>query len=256
MSTRPVLLQTPAELRKWRNQLPPSRRIGFVPTMGALHEGHADLLRKSAQENEETLLSVFVNPTQFNDPKDFEKYPATLEADLALASSCGVSAVFHPRKDDLYPDHYRYRLTESDLSLRFCGAHRPGHFDGVLSVVMKLLQLAQAQKAYFGEKDFQQLRLVQGMVEAFFIPTEIVPVPTRRESDGLAMSSRNRRLSPAERDLAPRLYEILKTSASAAVAADRLQKMGFRVDYVEDWQGRRLAAAFLGETRLIDNVPL
>lgn len=245
-------LRTVEELKSWRSAQ--DGPLGFVPTMGALHEGHRALLEASVKENDRTVLSIFVNPTQFNDPKDFEKYPITWEDDLALAEKAGVDAVFAPDRQALYPDDYTYRLSETDFSRSLCGAHRPGHFDGVLTVVMKLFHIVQPTKAYFGEKDGQQLQLIQGMVKAFFMNLVIVPVPTVREADGLAMSSRNRRLSPEERKLAPEIYRALTESPSTESAARRLQEKGFRVDYVEDREGRRYAAAFLGETRLIDNV--
>lgn len=247
-----ALLKTPEELREWRSGI--SGSLGFVPTMGALHAGHQKLLECSVHDNENTLLSIFVNPTQFNDPADFANYPITLDQDLSVARQTGVNAVFCPPKELLYPDDYTYRVSENSLSKTLCGAHRPGHFDGVLTVVMKLFQLARPQRAYFGEKDGQQLRLIQGMVKAFFMDLSIVPVPTVREKDGLAMSSRNLRLSPAERAKAPVLYRILTTASSASEATAALGAEGFKVDYVQDIGGRRYAAAFLGETRLIDNV--
>ncbi|MBX3041833.1 MAG: pantoate--beta-alanine ligase [Bdellovibrionaceae bacterium] len=248
------VLRTVEEFKTWRATQ--SGSLGFVPTMGALHEGHRALLDVSVKENDRTVLSLFVNPTQFNDPKDFEKYPITWDEDLALAEKAGVDAVFAPTKNDLYPDDYTYRLSETEFSRLLCGAHRPGHFDGVLTVVMKLFQIVRPTKAYFGEKDGQQLQLIQGMVKAFFMDLVIVPVPTVREIDGLAMSSRNHRLSAQERSLAPEIYQALRESLSAETAAQRLTEKGFRVDYVEDRKGRRYAAAFLGETRLIDNVEL
>ena len=248
------VLRTVEDCKTWRAAQNGS--VGFVPTMGALHAGHRSLLETSVRENDRTILSIFVNPTQFNDPKDFEKYPITWDEDLALAEQAGVDAVFAPTRDLLYPDDYTYRLSETEFSGTLCGAHRPGHFDGVLTVVMKLFQIVQPTKAYFGEKDGQQLQLIQGMVKAFFLNLTIVPVPTVRDADGLAMSSRNRRLSPAERLLAPEIYRALNESESAEAAAHRLQEKGFRVDYVEDRKGRRYAAAFLGETQLIDNVEL
>jgi pantoate--beta-alanine ligase len=244
-------------LAEWRATRRSMRgTVGFVPTMGALHEGHATLLRRSRAENEVSVLSIFVNPTQFNDPGDLEKYPRTFEADLELARECGVDFVFFPEPASMYPDGYRYKVTESALSTGLCGAHRPGHFDGVLTVVLKLLQLVRAERAYFGEKDYQQLELVRGMAEAFFLDTEIVAVPTVREPDGLAMSSRNTRLSPAERERAPRFAAILKSAASAAEARRSLAAEGFEVDYVEDVLGRRFGAVKLGQVRLIDNLPL
>lgn len=246
------ILRSPAELQSWRKAV--NGTVGFVPTMGALHEGHQTLLQHARKENELVVLSLFVNPTQFNDPNDFQNYPITWESDVALAQSEKVDAIFAPQKEDLYPDDYRYRVTETELSHRLCGAHRPGHFDGVLSVVLKLFLLVRPDRAYFGEKDYQQLRLIEGMVKAFFLPLEIIPVPTVRESDGLAMSSRNRRLNPEERKIAPELVHILRTSETTEEARQKLEQRGFRVDYVEDMASRRFAAAFLGETRLIDNI--
>jgi pantoate--beta-alanine ligase len=231
-------------------------RIGFVPTMGALHEGHASLLRRARAECDATVLSIFVNPTQFNNPDDLAKYPATLEADLEMARKEGVELAFAPRYDALYPDGYRYRVSESGLSAALCGACRPGHFDGVLTVVMKLFNLVRPDRAYFGEKDYQQYLLVKGMAEAFFMGLEIVPCATVREADGLAMSSRNRRLSPGDRERAALLPLALREAPTATAAAARLEAAGFLVDYVEDREGRRLAAASLGGTRLIDNVML
>ena len=145
-----------------REQIRAGRTLGFVPTMGALHEGHLSLVRRSKTESDLTLVSLFVNPTQFDDPTDLAKYPRTLEADLATLETEGTDFVFLPRESDLYPDRYRYRVTETDLSMVMEGASRPGHFNGVLTVVLKLLQIASAERVYFGEKDWQQLALVRG----------------------------------------------------------------------------------------------
>lgn len=226
--------------------------VGFVPTMGALHAGHRALLARARADNERVVLSIFVNPTQFNDPADLEKYPRTLEADLKLAAGL-VDDVIVPTAAELYPDDYAYRVTEEKFSRKLEGAHRPGHFDGVLTVVLKLLNLAQPQRAYFGEKDWQQLRLVEGMVRALLLPVEIVPCPTERDADGLALSSRNRRLSHAARVRAAQFPLILRSARSAAVAADTLRGAGFGVDYVEDRDGVRLGAVRLENVRLIDN---
>ena len=255
------VLNSPSALREWRKAGSSDLDIGFVPTMGALHEGHEALIRRSSSENQSTLVSIFVNPTQFNQASDFEKYPKTLDGDLEICRKAGASAVFVPVDPaSLYPDEYRYRLTESDWSRKLCGEFRPGHFDGVLTVVLKLLNLARAKRAYFGEKDHQQLTLIMGMARAFFLETEIIPVPTVREESGLALSSRNRRLSPSELSLAPLLYQTLKTSPSAPTAREILEDSGFKVEYIEDHvhhgRTRRYAAAWLGETRLIDNVEL
>ncbi len=229
--------------------------VGFVPTMGALHAGHIDLLQRARAENARVVLSVFVNPTQFNDPADLERYPRTWDADLALAQPL-VDAILFPSAAEMYPDGYRYRITENDLSRRLEGAHRPGHFEGVLTVVLKLLNLVQPQRAYFGEKDGQQLQLVRGMVDAFFLPVTIVTCPTVRAADGLALSSRNARLAPAARAQAAAFPRILRKAPSAEHAAAELAAAGFEVDYVEDTWDVRLGAVRIDDVRLIDNVPL
>lgn len=231
------------------------RSVGFVPTMGALHAGHRALIERARAENERVVLSIFVNPTQFNDPSDLEKYPRTLEADLALAAGL-VDDVVVPPAAELYPDEYAYRVTEERFSRELEGAHRPGHFDGVLTVVLKLLNTVQPTRAYFGEKDWQQLRLVEGMVRALLLPVEIVPCPIERDADGLALSSRNRRLSPAARTRAAEFPLILRSARTATVAADTLRGAGFGVDYIEDRDGVRLGAVRLEDVRLIDNVRL
>lgn len=227
--------------------------IGFVPTMGALHEGHRSLLRRARAENDRVVMSVFVNPTQFDNKDDLSAYPRTLAADIELAGDL-VDAVIAPEPQALYPDRYRYRVTETDLSRSMEGAHRPGHFDGVLTVVMKLLNLVRPARAYFGRKDWQQLQLVRGMASALFLPVEIVECETVREPDGLAMSSRNRRLSPDARKRAAAFPRILSDSADCASAAAALTAAGFDVDYVEERTGVRLGAVRLEGVRLIDNV--
>lgn len=248
----PKILRELADFRHWRASLQ-NQSLGAVFTMGALHKGHGRLMERSVSENDVTVVTLFVNPTQFNHPADFAHYPKTWEADLALAVSMGVDVVFAPSYEALYPDDYRYRLTEGEISLPMEGAHRPGHFDGVLTVVMKLLNLCKPRRAYFGQKDYQQVLLAKGMVEAFFMDIEIVGVPTVREEDGLACSSRNLRLTPAQRELAPRFAQALREGAAAVRA---LEKEGFEVEYVQEFRGHRLGAVRLGEVRLIDNVPL
>ena len=163
------------------------KTIGFVPTMGALHAGHVSLLETSHKANAISVLSIFVNPTQFNDPHDLRNYPRTLEADLELAKQANVDFILLPKDTEMYADQYRFKIEENQLSKRFCGAHRPGHFPGMLTIVMKLLQLVRPTRAYFGEKDYQQYLLVKEMAEAFFLETQIVACPTLRADDGLAM---------------------------------------------------------------------
>jgi len=252
-----TIVEVPSAWRSERlAQVRSGLTLGFVPTMGALHEGHLSLVRRARAENDRTLVSIFVNPTQFDEATDLAQYPRTLEADLAMLRAEGTDFVLLPHEPDLYPDGYRYSVTERTLSTVLEGAHRPGHFDGVLTVVMKLLQIASAERAYFGEKDWQQLSLVRGMAETFFLPTGIVACATVREADGLALSSRNRRLRPADRQRAPQFYRTLSSAPSADAACHGLRAIGFAVDYVEDRDGRRLGAVRLGDVRLIDNVPL
>lgn len=229
--------------------------VGFVPTMGALHAGHLSLINAACEHNDQVLVSIFVNPTQFDQAADLAHYPNTLEQDLKQLEDVGVVAVFMPDFNSMYPDDYVYQISENKLGGLYCGAHRAGHFDGVLSVVMKLLNLIKPHKAYFGEKDYQQLSLIQGMVAAFFMDVEIVPCPIIRESDGLAMSSRNLRLTPIQRKIAPQLYAILKADSPIKEKEQRLADLGFEVDYLSVYNNRLLAAASLGEIRLIDNVP-
>ncbi len=222
--------------------------------MGALHEGHAALLSAARRECGFVLASVFVNPTQFDDPEDYRRYARTWEADCALLDQAGADVVFAPEAAEMYPNGTEYVVDERAFSRELCGAFRPGHFTGVLTVVLKLLNIAGADRAYFGEKDYQQLELVRGLRAAFFLETEIVAVPTVREPDGLARSSRNRRLSAAERRLAPTFHAALVEASTAGEAHARLVREGFIVDYVEDRNGRRFGAVRLGATRLIDNV--
>jgi pantoate--beta-alanine ligase len=247
------ILSAPEAVIRWRAAIGGDRSVGLVPTMGGLHAGHQSLIRRCRAENDVCAVSLFVNPTQFNDKQDLASYPDTCEIDVAMCRAEGVDLLFTPDYDSLYPDGYRYQLVEIDISRLLCGADRPGHFEGVLSVVAKLLNLVRPQRAYFGEKDFQQLQLVKGMAAAFFIPVEIVPCPTVREADGLAMSTRNLNLSPAERRRAAEFPRLLASAGDADTVRAVLEEAGFEVDYVADFNGRRCAAVRLGAVRLIDN---
>lgn len=254
------IITNPAEFIAWRNEN--RATLGFVPTMGALHAGHLELLKCARADNELLALSIFVNPTQFNDKKDLQNYPKTWDADLEIAKSAGVDVIFYPEYDSIYPDNFTYVLSENDKSKILCGASRPGHFDGVLTIVMKLLNIVAPNKAYFGEKDFQQLSLIRGMVSAFFMPIEIIGVPIVREADGLALSSRNVHLSDEGRKIAPRIYEIIRTAKTIEIAKQELQDIGFKIDYLQEYWGRRLVAVKTNltktgyELRLIDNVEI
>lgn len=244
------------EIRKSIDLTSTNASIGFVPTMGNLHAGHGALLQQSKQQNDLTVLSIFINPTQFNDPKDFNRYPKTLEADLQLANSLQIDYVFIPNQDMMYSDHYRYAVTEREFSTIMEGAYRPGHFDGVLTVVLKLFNLVRPTRAYFGEKDRQQLMLIDEMVKALFLDIEIVPCPTIREESGLALSSRNQFLSPEAKRLASKLHTTLKQSKAAANIHSDLSNLGFEVDYVSDYGQHRFAAVKIGGVRLIDNIQI
>ena len=190
--------------------------VGLVPTMGALHAGHASLVKRSVAENDVTVVSIFLNPTQFNDQNDLARYPRTLDADCALLQSCGADIAFAPSVEEIYPEpdtrHFSYPPTDAVME----GARRPGHFNGVCQIVSKLFAWVEPDRAYFGEKDYQQIAVIRRMVADLGFKLQIVPCPVVREADGLAMSSRNTLLSPDERAIAPRIYEALKASQEFA----------------------------------------
>ena len=239
-----------------RRQALGGRSIGFVPTMGALHGGHASLVERCRAENQVAVVSIFVNPTQFNDPRDLERYPRTFEADLALLQSLGVDDVLAPPAAELYPQGRRFRVEEDCVTKPMEGAYRPGFFPGVMTIVLKLLNLVRADRAYFGQKDYQQLQAIADMARDFFIGTEVVACPTVREASGLAESSRNALLSAAGRQKASCLFRALTTASDPGRAREMIEAAGLTVDYVEEHWGRRFAAARLEGVRLIDNVPL
>jgi len=249
------IIRSVEEFKKIRNELG-SMSVGFVPTMGGLHNGHLSLIKRAIAENDVSVVSVYLNPTQFNDKKDLETYPANFGDDCKLLEGAGVDYLFAPTYPVMYPDDYAYMLTEKRFSKELCGAKRPGHFDGVLTVVMKLFNIVRPTRAYFGEKDFQQYKLLDGMVKAFFMDIQLVPCPIVREDNGLAISSRNRKLSQAGLALAPKFHEILAAGGSEAEIAAKLEAAGFKVDYVTKKDDRLYAAVFLEEVRLIDNVAI
>ena len=244
------------ELKKIQSKTKNWKSVGFIPTMGAIHEGHLSLVRQSKNENDITVVSIYVNPTQFNNRNDYENYPGDLEQDLALLTNAGVSYCLLPTYDELYSDQYRFRVNETDHSKIMEGKKRPGHFDGVLTVVMKLINAVKPHRMYMGEKDYQQYKLVKNMTDAFFMNTKIILCPTIRESDGLAISSRNERLSKQERGIAPQFYLQLLTNNSPEVITNELERIQFLVEYIEEHSGRRFGAVRLGKVRLIDNVVL
>ncbi len=214
-----AVVATRAELRAAVARRP--RPVGFVPTMGALHDGHRSLIRRARAENATVVVSIFVNPRQFERPDDLAAYPRTEAADLAVCAAEGVDVVFVPSVEEVYPPGFQTTVRVGRLTERLEGATRPGHFEGVTTVVAILLGLVGAERAYFGEKDAQQLRVVRRMVADLAIPTEIVACPTVREADGLACSSRNVRLSPAGRAVAPRLHRALLAGRARIEAGER-----------------------------------
>lgn len=251
------VIESIAEWRELRRTLPDS--LGFVPTMGALHRGHAALLERSASENAVSVLSIYLNPTQFNHSADLAGYPKTLQRDLRIACRMGTDYVITPRYAQMYADDFRYQIREQQFSRELCGAHREGHFTGVLTVVMKLLNLVRPDRAYFGEKDYQQYLLITDMCEAFFMDVDIVACETVRESDGLALSSRNELLDVRGRATAGVLNQLIRSDLEDSAVASALTRAGFAVDYIVTRDERRFAAGTLtceqGDVRLIDNVP-
>lgn len=252
-------MQVISSLAQWHplcHTIPVDRTIGFVPTMGALHAGHLSLVQTSQLNNDLTIVSIYVNPTQFNQADDFTHYPRTLDRDLELLAEAGVDICLVPEQHEMNNDQYRFQITEHALTQKMEGQHRPGHFTGVLTVVMKLLQIVRPSQAYFGEKDYQQFQLIHDMAEAFFLGIRIHACPTIREADGLPYSSRNQRLSPEQRQLASRFAAIFHQSIPIDEIRHQLQALGIRVDYVEEHNHRRFAAVHIGDIRLLDNIPL
>jgi len=263
----------------WRHA---GQNIGLVPTMGALHAGHDSLVRRARKENQRVIASIFVNPAQFAPNEDFDAYPRPFEADRARLAALGVDAIFHPPVDQIYPAAFKTRVDPGPLAEVLEGKSRPGHFAGVLTVVLKLFNLTQPKRAYFGQKDFQQVVLVRQLVRDFGLPVRIVACPTVREPDGLAMSSRNAYLSPAQRVVAPAIHGALEAAANSfdrgmtdpaqleSVARSMLEGApALTIEYVAVVDeitlrapGRAVAgsvlavAVKLGSTRLIDNVVL
>ncbi len=246
------------ELSEWQaiRKTLANKTIGFVPTMGNLHAGHGSLFARSKKENDVTIMSIFVNPTQFNEKKDFEKYPRTLQQDIDFLTSYDIDYLWAPDEKTLYTDQYQVQVNEIEISRVLEGEYRPGHFTGMLTVVLKLLNAAQPTRAYFGEKDYQQLLLIKKMVNALLLPIDIVACETVRADDGLALSSRNTRLSTAQREKAAHFPRLLRSELSLDEITSQLTALGFKVDYIVEQWGRRLGAVWLTDVRLIDNVAI
>jgi pantoate--beta-alanine ligase len=242
------VLHTVAALRE---RLAPYRRregatIGFMPTLGYMHEGHLSLIREARRRNTVVVVSIFVNPLQFGPNEDFDRYPRDTERDLKLAEEAGVDFAFVPDVKEMYPEPFLTGVTVSGITSRLCGASRPGHFDGVATVVLKLLNIVQPHQAYFGMKDAQQVAVVQQMVRDLNVPTEIVPCPTVREPDGLAMSSRNVYLTPEERAQAPVLYKTLSEAAA------RLREGTVPLGKLADWVAEQIRTAPLADIDYVE----
>ncbi len=255
--------------------------VAVVPTMGALHPGHLSLIAAARAGADRVIATIFVNPRQFNKPEDLARYPRTEDRDAGMLATAGVDLLFAPPAEAVYPEGFATSVSVAGLSEGLCGAHRPGHFDGVATVVTKLFLMTGADRAFFGEKDWQQLQIVRRLARDLNIPVAVTGCPTLREADGLAMSSRNTRLSPADRAAAPALFRAMSAAVAAirrgtppdeALARARLEvlRAGFsEVEYLElrgaeglepldapDRPARILAAAWLGGVRLIDNIAI
>lgn len=264
-----------------KTQQKAGKTIGFVPTMGALHAGHISLIERAKAENDLAVCSIFVNPTQFNNPEDLKKYPRTLEKDCEMLLPAGCDVVFAPSAEEMYPSLPQLKMNFGTLETIMEGKFRPGHFNGVGIVVSKLFNVVKPEKAYFGLKDLQQVAVIRRMVLDLSFDLEIIPCPTLRENDGLAMSSRNTRLSPEARALAPQIYKVLNLAKEKLQAGASVSEMqtavnehfasfpDFELEYFEaanfdtllpieariaDGKTALCVAAFLGGVRLIDNI--
>lgn len=224
--------------------------LGFVPTMGALHQGHASLIQESIEENDKSCVSIFVNPTQFNDAKDLESYPRNLEKDLSFCKELGVDFVYCPQPADLYLEGESISITENKISRVFEGEKRPGHFEGVLQVVLKLLNVLRADRAYFGLKDYQQFLLIQKLAQSFFLKTQICPVEIYRDDFALPFSSRNQKLSAEDLAEARKIARAFLESSSQR---ELEEKVSLSLDYYGELEGRVLMAHRIGGIRILDN---
>jgi pantoate--beta-alanine ligase len=275
-----IIFETISELRQYLNRnRTEGRSIGFVPTMGCLHQGHCALTERSATENDITVLSIFLNPTQFSCREDYAKYPRCREADIAAAKEAGATIVFVPDENELYPPGFQTYVDVRELAKPLCGEPRPGHFIGMATIVLKLFNIVQPDRAYFGQKDYQQVCIVKQMVRDLDLEIEVVSCPTVREDSGLACSSRNTRLSEDEKNRASAIYRLLQAAEDAVstgiidsttlhrLICRGLKHAGMEVEYVEIVDAKTLlsvkkivndtviaVAVFIGTTRLIDNI--
>lgn len=230
--------------------------LGFVPTMGNLHIGHSSLIKKSTEETAQTIVSIFINPTQFNVKEDFNNYPKSLENDIALLENLNIDYLLLPTKEDIYVDNYKFQLQFHESKPGMENLYRPNHFTGVLTVVMKLFNLVKPNVAYFGEKDYQQCMLVHDMVKAMHMDIEIKSCPTIREASGLAYSSRNNRLSSNGKKLADNFAKIFHSNHSMDEIAKQLNSLKIKIEYLTEQYNRRFIAVIIENIRLIDNYAL
>jgi pantoate--beta-alanine ligase len=275
-----IIFETISELRQYLHKnRTEGRSIGFVPTMGCLHQGHCTLIKRSAMENDITVLSIFLNPTQFSCREDYAKYPKCFEADIAVAEKAGATVIFAPDENQLYPSGFQTYVDVRELAKPLCGESRPGHFVGMATIVLKLFHIVQPDRAYFGQKDYQQVCIVKQMVRDLDLEIDVISCPTVREDNGLACSSRNTRLSEKEITMASAINRLLHTAEDAVSTgttdASKLHRLitrglkhvGMEVEYVEIVDANTLlpvkkivndtliaVAVFIGTTRLIDNV--
>lgn len=283
MSKTPIIIKTPEDMRAHSGAVrAKGGRVGFVPTMGALHEGHLALVDYARERCDEMVVSIFVNPLQFDREDDLSGYPRTWQADLDLCTSHGVDAIYYPQAGAMYPDGFLTKVSVAEMTEGLCGAHRAGHFDGVTTVVLKLFNAVQPDIVVFGEKDFQQLSVIKRMTRDLDLGVEVVGHPTVRETDGLALSSRNVHLSPQERENALCLWrglnQAMEMAKSGEKSAAKLRAAALaeieavpeaRLEYLEvvdadslepleeiNRPARMAVAVWMGETRLIDNAPL
>jgi pantoate--beta-alanine ligase len=279
-SSKMILIENIPELRQYLHKnRTEGRSIGFVPTMGCLHQGHCALIKRSAMENDITVLSIFLNPTQFSCREDFARYPKCWEADTAEAEEAGTTVVFAPKENQLYPSGFQTYVDVRELAKPLCGESRPGHFVGMATIVLKLFNIVQPNRAYFGQKDYQQVCIVKQMIRDLDLEIDVISCPTVREESGLACSSRNTRLSADEKNRASSIYRLLLAAEEAVsigttdttmlhrLICRGLKHVGMEVEYVEIVNANTLlpvkkivndtliaVAVFIGTTRLIDNV--
>ncbi|MED7788636.1 pantoate--beta-alanine ligase [Francisella sp. 19X1-34] len=239
-----------------RSSFSSKKKIGFVPTMGTLHSGHISLIKKAQVENDLVIVSIFVNPTQFNNQYDFQTYPNNLDQDIKILESLEVDILFNHNQKDIYPDGYTLKIEPNlDIANILEGESRPGHFSGVLTIILKHLQITKPDKIYFGEKDYQQLALIKQLVKDFFIDTKVIGCSTVREGFGLPLSSRNKNLSTSDIKITKEIYNILKQDnfSNLENLSNKIEATGAKLEYIKEIDNRIFLAFYVSKVRLIDN---